>query len=59
MYLKWMNSQFATFNPAMAMSIDADLYTSVFTEIYIVNHLSFFNRLENKIMFRKMFPVCT
>ena len=33
MYLKWIDSQFATFNPAMAMSRDGDLYTSVFTQI--------------------------
>ena len=33
MYLKWMDSQFATFNPAMAMSRDGDLYTSVFIQI--------------------------
>ena len=33
MYLKLVNSQFATFNPAMAMSRDGDLYTSVFTQI--------------------------
>lgn len=29
MCLKWMNSQLAAFSPAMAMSIDADLYPSV------------------------------
>ena len=29
MCVKWMNSQLAAFSPAMAMSIDADLYSSV------------------------------
>ena len=48
MYLKLVNSQFATFKPAMAMSRDGDLYTSVFTQIECWSLTSF--KLKSEIL---------